>query len=92
MLASTSKRQMAVKQKDEQGRVLGLEFSLLQVRLGTGFGEGHWRQGKGISQAVEVGTAMEGGMRLYLEAIRLQSLAGIQGTYRALGEAELVRI
>jgi hypothetical protein len=47
MLASTSERQMAVKQKDEQGSVLGLELSLLQVRIGTGFGEGHWRQRKG---------------------------------------------
>lgn len=49
-------------------------------------------KGKGTSQAVEVGAAMEGGMTLYLGAIRLQSLAGIQGTQRALGEAELVRI
>lgn len=67
------------------GRVLGLEFSFLQARRGTGLENSFVGKRKDTSQAVEVGAAMEGDMMLYLEGIRLQSLTGVQGTHRVLG-------
>lgn len=68
--------------------MLGLEFSFLQVRRGTGLEKSFIGQGKDESQAVEAGAAMEGGMMLYLEHIKLQSLPGVQGTHRAPRERQ----
>lgn len=45
-------------------------------------------KGKDASLAAEAGAAMEGGMVLYLEGIRPESLTGIQGTCRALEERQ----